>query len=92
MSLKIFEGRAAPPAISQIFVQLLPKQEAERQIVFNVNAYGAVVPIVLIPHTGRPSSSFNIDEASQESLTAILVDFLDQVLAYETKKSKTGRN
>ncbi len=61
---------------------LLPRMRSERRIVLNVNAFGRVQPVFLIPHTGRAPESFDMAEANADVWSGMMVEFLDQVLAY----------
>jgi hypothetical protein len=88
LSLSISEGKKRDPAIAQLHITLTPQGTGnERQIVVNVNSDGTVVPVFQIPHTARPrNESFELAEANVNLWAALIVDFLDQALAYVDRK------
>lgn len=70
------------PSISQLFVKLSePGNERERKLVLNVNAFGLVQPVALIPHTGKKVADFQIEDVDQAHYEAIIVEFLDQCVS-----------
>jgi hypothetical protein len=86
LSFEITDGKKAEPTISQTIVRLLPKRgDSDRMVVLNVNAYGSVHPVFLIPHSGQAPSYFQIGDMNPQFLSALLVEFLDQTLSYEDK-------
>jgi hypothetical protein len=83
------EKRDESPAISQLSIKLIDRiNDTERSIttygqkrlVLNVNAFGRVTPVLLIPHSGKNPPAFDIENADREFYENILVEFLDQAI------------
>ncbi len=71
--------------IAQTIVALNPDTGGNnrRGVVLNVSGGGWVNPVFMIPHTGKAPDRFNLDAATPEFLSSMLVEFLDQSLAYQ---------
>lgn len=85
LSFAASDGNKAEAAIAQYCIALLPS-EKERSVVLNVNAFGSVVPVFLIPHSGQSPTSFKLEDTDVEFWSRLLVDFLDQALAFADGK------
>ena len=90
MSFQISEGKKADPAIAQLFITLSQSQpNHERQVVLNVNAFGSVHPVFLIPHAGKAPQSFELEQSNANFFGRLLVDFLDQALAFADRNPQS---
>lgn len=63
------------------FIVKLDGTGGDRQLVFNVHETGAINPVVLIPHTGKSPSRFDIDGVDREKLRALILDFMEQAVS-----------
>jgi hypothetical protein len=87
LAFRVKEGQKSSAAIAQLNIVLEATNAAsdDRQVALNVNAYGHVEPVFLIPYTGRNPSAFEISEVNADFWSAMLVDFLEQALARDDK-------
>jgi hypothetical protein len=73
------------PATAQAYLSLTsPRGSGRERAVLNVNAYGLVQFVLLVPHTSRSSvPSIELVNLSKEKLTALMADFLEEVLDHQ---------
>lgn len=87
LAFEFDEGkRPDTPAIAQASIVLREgSDQKEKKIVLNVNAFGLVHPVFLIPHSGKHPNDFNISEATKETYTNLMLTFLDQVFSPKSR-------
>ncbi|KAA0680295.1 hypothetical protein [Roseomonas genomospecies 6] len=80
--------RDIKPAIAQVSCYLsLDGADTNKHLVFNVNAYGKIGLVQLIPHTG-PSKDAHIDEMDEERMTDLVIGFLELAMSKQEKKAR----
>lgn len=60
--------------------------EGACKAVLNVNAFGTVQPVFLIPHSGRSPTRFDLQDVGADHYKDIIIDFVEQCLAYRQSK------
>jgi hypothetical protein len=80
--LKVEDSPGKPEAaIAQTLVKLfLDGRDTQKASVFNVNAFGKIVIVNQIPHTGRGSRDAQVSQADEAWIEAQLLDFLEQAI------------
>jgi hypothetical protein len=81
LSLHISENNQdVSPAIARQDIKLFEGQDdTGKRIVLNVNAFGKLQAVFLIPHTGKGQNS-NIHDISSEFYEQLFIDFLEQAI------------
>jgi hypothetical protein len=80
--------RSDGPAIAQIAVGLRKRgEDTKKRLAFNVNAFGLVQFLSLIPHNGPKIADFNIADAEISQYEVVLVEFLDHCIPTKERQA-----
>lgn len=90
LMLTISEEEKPAPAITRTYIKLQSSSKDGSMIVLNVNAYGHVQPVFLIPHTGKAPADLELIDTNADTWPTMIVDFIDQVLAYADSQTKSA--
>ncbi|ODR97235.1 hypothetical protein AUC70_13365 [Methyloceanibacter stevinii] len=82
------QERDVSPAISQTEIRLFESgQQTDCRLVLNVNVFGHVRPVALIPHSAQnPAAGFELEDADEDVYLGLLVDFLDKIESWRSSQ------